>query len=334
MVASWKSRSNLRESATYTPRPPAIAPAPKYRTRSSICASDLVVHNAVDVEVQSPLRHESTVSVLTLEETIVDVEVNKVVAVTLYPTGDSASRSVGEPEHLVDLVEEDVPTSLKNIVGVLLLALQVKRRQVLVSRPVVVGLIEDDAIRRGVTILENRLCRLAVHHELLSGNRDSLEDSVLTELSLDLLLVRLEGLVNSGVGGSQRGVPLEHDAVTSSQSSDRSSAQNQRRSVQLTELGRHSSIQDNLVVCGILISELTLFLGLMDLDEKRSLLRHSLFKLEGGLGSENGGPDEASGASNSQDCRSVLAEHQRSPTDDTGCEGEIHLILPAFLSRR
>ena len=128
---------------------------------------------------------------------------------------------MGEPQHLVDLVEEDVTTSLENIVRVLLLALEVQHGQVLVSRPVDVLVIEDNAIGRDSVDSRDGFESHLVLGEVLVGDRhNSVQHRVLTELGLDLLLVCLEGLVNSSVGGSQRGIPLEHDAVSSHQGGD------------------------------------------------------------------------------------------------------------------
>nr|DAY24521.1 MAG TPA: hypothetical protein [Caudoviricetes sp.] len=297
--------------------------------------SDLVVHHAVDVEVQRPLGDGTTVLVLTLEGALEDVEIDEVVAVTLDPASHSTSGSVGEPEHLVDLVEEDVPTSLKNIIRVLLLALEVQHRQVLVRGPVDVLVVEDNAIGRDSVNSRNGLESHLVLGEVLVGDRhDGVQHRVLTELGLDLLLVGLEGLVDSGVSCSQRGVPLEHDSVTGDQRGDRGRPKNQGGGIKLRQLGGHSGVEDDLVASGVLVGELTILVGLVDLDEKGSLLGEGLLNLESGLGRENSGTDKANGTSGGQNGGGVLAENQSSASGETCNNSEIHLIRPASLSRR
>nr|DAI41562.1 MAG TPA: hypothetical protein [Caudoviricetes sp.] len=297
--------------------------------------SDLVVHHAVDIEVQRPLGDSTTVLVLTLEGALEDVEVDEVVSVTLDPTSHSTSGSVGESEHLVDLVEEDVPTSLQNIIRVLLLALEVQHRQVLVRGPVDVSVIEDNAIGRDSVDSSNRLEGQLVVSDLVLGVGDEgVDHSVLAELSLDLLLVGLEGLVDSGVRCSERGIPLEHDAVTGDQRGDRGGTENKGGGIKLRQLGRHSGVEDDLVPCGVLVSELAVLVGLVDLDEKGGLLSQSLLNLEGCLGGENRGTDEANRTSGGQNSGGVLAENQSCASSEAGDNSEIHLIRPAFLSRR
>nr|DAT14348.1 MAG TPA: hypothetical protein [Bacteriophage sp.] len=297
--------------------------------------SDLVIHHAVDIEVQRPLGDSTTVLVLTLEGALEDVEVDEVVAITLDPASHSTSGSVREPEHLIDLVEEDVPTSLENIVRVLLLALEVEHRQVLVSRPVDVLVVEDNPVRRDLVDGSNRLeGQLIVRDLILSVGDEGVDHSVLAELGLDLLLVGLEGLIDSGVCSSQRGVPLQHDAVTGDQGSDRGRPKNQGGGIKLRQLGGHSGVEDNLVPSGILVGELAVLVGLVYLDEKSSLLSQSLLNLEGCLGGENRGTDKADGTSGGQNGGGVLAEDQSSASGETGNNSEIHLIRPASLSRR
>ena len=242
---------------------------------------------------------------------------------------------MGEPEHLVDLVEEDVPTSLKNIVRVLLLALEVEHSQVLVSRPVDVLVVEDNAVGRdSVNSRDGLESHLVLGEVLISDRHDGVQHRILTELGLDLLLVGLEGLVNSGVRCSERGVSLEHDAVTGDQRGNRGRPKNQGGGIKLCQLGGHSGVEDDLVPSGILVGELSVLVGLVDLDEKSSLLGQSLLNLESCLGGENSGPNEADSTGCGQDCGGVLAENQPSASGETGNNSEIHLIRPAFLSRR
>nr|DAS59979.1 MAG TPA: hypothetical protein [Caudoviricetes sp.] len=297
--------------------------------------SDLVVHHAVDVEVQRPLGDGTTVLVLALKGSLEDVEVDEVIAVTLDPSSHSTGRSVGESEHLVHLIEEDVTTSLKNIIRVLLLALEVEHRQILIGGPVHVLIIEDNAIGRdSVDSRDGLESHLVLGEVLVSYRDDSVQHRVLTELGLDLLLVGLEGLVDSGVRCSERCVPLKHDAVTGDQRSDRGRPKNQGWGIKLRQLGGHSGVEDNLVPSGILVGELAVLVGLVDLDEKSGLLSQSLLNLEGCLGGENGGPDEANCTSGGQNSGGVLAENQSSTSGETSNNSEIHLIRPAFLSRR
>ena len=75
-------------------------------------------------------------------------------------------------------------------------------------------------------------------------------------------------------------------------------------------------------------------MGLVDLDEKSGLLGQSLLNLEGCLGGENGGTDEADSTGCGQDGGGVLTENQSSASSEAGDNSEIHLIRPAFLSRR
>ena len=75
-------------------------------------------------------------------------------------------------------------------------------------------------------------------------------------------------------------------------------------------------------------------MGLVDLDEKSGLLSQSLLNLEGCLGGENCGADEANSTGCGKDGGGVLAENQSSASGETGNDSEIHLIRPAFLSRR
>ena len=75
-------------------------------------------------------------------------------------------------------------------------------------------------------------------------------------------------------------------------------------------------------------------MGLVNLDEKGGLLSQSLLNLEGCLGGENRGTDKANSTGCSQDSGGVLAENQSSASGETGNNSEIHLIRPAFLSRR
>ena len=242
---------------------------------------------------------------------------------------------MGEPEHLVDLVEEDVATSLENIIRVLLLALEVEHSQVLVSRPVDVLVVEDNPVRRDLINSSNRLEGHLVVSDLVLGVRDeSIDHSILAELSLDLLLVGLEGLVNSGVSSSQRGIPLEHYAVSSHQRGDGGGTKNQGGGIKLRQLGGHSGIENNLVPSGVLVVELAILVGLVDLNKKRSLLSQSLLNLEGCLGGENRGADKTDSTSGGQNGRGVLAENQSSASSEAGDNSEIHLIRPASLSRR
>ena len=75
-------------------------------------------------------------------------------------------------------------------------------------------------------------------------------------------------------------------------------------------------------------------MSLVYLDEKSSLLSQSLLNLEGCLGGENSGPDEADSTGCSQNGGGVLAENQPSASSEAGNNSEIHLMRPAFLSRR
>nr|DAY33972.1 MAG TPA: hypothetical protein [Caudoviricetes sp.] len=297
--------------------------------------SDLVVHHAVDVEVQRPLGDGAAVLVLALEGALEDVEVDKVVTITLDPASHSTGRSVGEPKHLVDLIEEDVSASLKNIIRVLLLALEVQHRQVLIGGPVHVLVVEDNAIGRdSIDSRDGLESHLVLGEVLVSYRHNSVQNRVLTELGLDLLLVGLESLVNSGVRCSERGVTLQHDTVTGDQGSNRGRPKNQGGGIKLRELGGHSGVEDDLVPSGILVRELTVLMGLVDLDEKCGLLSQSLLNLESGLGGENRGTDKANGTSSGQNGGGVLAEDQSSTSSETGNNSEIHLIRPASLSRR
>ena len=228
-----------------------------------------------------------------------------------------------------------MPTSLKNIVRVLLLALEVKHRQVLIGGPVHVLVIEDNTIGRDSVDSRDGLKSHLILGEVLIGDRhDGIQHRVLTELGLDLLLVGLEGLVDSGVSCSQRGVPLEHDAVTGDQRGNRGRPKNQGGGIKLRQLGCHSGVEDNLVPSGVLVGKLSVLVGLVDLDEKGGLLSQSLLNLEGCLGGENRGPDEADSTGCSQDGWGVLAENQSGASSETGNDSEIHLMRPAFLSRR
>ena len=75
-------------------------------------------------------------------------------------------------------------------------------------------------------------------------------------------------------------------------------------------------------------------MGLVDLDEKSSLLSKSLLNLEGCLRGENRGANKANCTSGGQNGGGMLAENQSSAPGETGDNSEIHLIRPAFLSRR
>ena len=250
--------------------------------------------------------------VLALEDAVRDVEVDEVIAITLNPAGNSASRSVGKAKHLVYLVEEDVTASLKNIVGVLLLALEVQDGQVLISGPVDVVGAEHNPVGRNTS----RSVRYGLDVEtvasefLLSLGGNRLEDGLLPELGLDLLLVGLECLVDCSVGGSQGGITLQHDAVTRSKRGDRCGTENKRGGIKLPELGQHTGVEDDLIVGGVLVGELTLLVGLVDLDEQRGLLGDSLLDLESGLGSENRGSDETDSSSGGEDSGCVLGQNQ------------------------
>ena len=118
------------------------------------------------------------------------------------------------------------------------------------------------------------------------------------------------------------------------QRSNRGRPKNQGGGIKLRQLGGHSGVKDNLVPSGVLVCELAVLMGLVDLDEKGGLLGQSLLNLEGRLGGENGGPDKSNGTSGGKNGRGVLAENQSSASSETGDNSEIHLIRPAFLSRR
>ena len=75
-------------------------------------------------------------------------------------------------------------------------------------------------------------------------------------------------------------------------------------------------------------------MSLVDLDEKGCLLSQSLLNLESCLGGENRGPDKANSTGGSQNSGGVLAENQSCASSEAGDNSEIHLIRPAFLSRR
>ena len=207
--------------------------------------------------------------------------------------------------------------------------------QVLIGRPVDVGVVKDNSVRRDTVYSSDSLeSHLVIGEVLISSRHKSVENSVLTKLGLDLLLVGLEGLVHSGVRCCERGVALQHDPVTGDQRSDRGRPKNQGGGIKLGKLGAHSSVEDYLVVQGVLVRELSILVGLVDLDEKSGLLSNGLLNLESSLGGENSGPDEADSASCSQDGGGVLTENQSSASSETGDNSEIHLIRPAFLSRR
>ena len=207
--------------------------------------------------------------------------------------------------------------------------------QVLVSRPVDVLVIEDNAIGRdSVDSRDGLESHLVLSKVLISDRHDGVKHRVLTELGLDLLLVGLEGLVDGSVGCSQRGITLEHDPVSGDQRGDRGCTQNKGGGIKLRQLGGHSSVENDLVPSGVLISQLAVLVGLVDLDEKGGLLGQSLLNLEGCLGGENSGPDETNGTGCSQNSWGVLAEDQSSASSEAGNNSEIHLIRPASLSRR
>ena len=122
--------------------------------------------------------------------------------------------------------------------------------------------------------------------------------------------------------------------MTRGQRGDRGGTKNKRRGVQLPELGQHASVEDDLVVSGVLVRELALLVGLVDLDEQRGLLSDGLLDLKSGLGCENRGPDEADSSSGGEDGGCVLGQNQRGTPSDASNNSEIHLIRPASLSRR
>ena len=168
--------------------------------------------------------------------------------------------------------------------------------KVLVSRPVVVRLVEDDPIRRdSVNGGDSLHCQLVLGEVLLGSGDKGIDHCVLTELRLNLLLVGLEGLVDSSVSGSQGCIPLEHNAVASCQRNDGRRTKNQGGGIKLRQLSGHSGVEDHLVVKGILVLELAGLVSLMDLDEECCLLSDGLLDIQRGLGCENCGADEPSG---------------------------------------
>ena len=207
--------------------------------------------------------------------------------------------------------------------------------QVLICGPVDVIVVEDNPVRRNLVDSCNSLKgQLVVSDLVLSVGDKGVDNSVLAELGLDLLLVGLEGLVNSGVGGSQRCVPLEHDTVSSHQRGDGGGTENKGGGIKLRQLCGHSGVEDNLVPSCVLVGELAVLVSLVDLDEKSSLLSQSLLNLEGRLGGKNCGTDKSNGTGGSQNGGGVLAEDQSSASSETGNNSEIHLIRPTSLSRR
>src|SRR5690606_39950041 len=111
--------------------------------------SDQVVDDAVDVKVQQNCRLftvDEHVATLRIPE---QAEVHVVVAVlTENPTNDLTRRRTRQTKHVIDLVEEEMPTRLEKVVRVSLLNVQEDTVVLSARVPVRVELVEEPCIDR------------------------------------------------------------------------------------------------------------------------------------------------------------------------------------------
>nr|AIE38794.1 hypothetical protein [Siphovirus contig89] len=206
---------------------------------------NLVVDNAVDVEVEDELgdlTSEDRVVVAVVEYLeVAELDDSVAVLVVVDPTHHGTGRGRRQAEALVHIIQEQIPTSPQDVIGVVLLSVEDHEAIVLVPLPGFRVLVEHDSIGRDAE-LTHELLRLeleltprlvvVVHLRLVKGVGVSLGENtlglLLTEALLDTVLVVAEGLLETGVGHGQTRNPVCGNAVRQDQRNGGGCTQAQR----------------------------------------------------------------------------------------------------------
>lgn len=260
-------------------------------------------------------------------------EVNEIIADgvlrVINPAHGGASLGALEPQHVIDLVEKEVPLSAELIGSLSLEGLQIVAVLLGVFPPIGVALVEDlgvGAVLGGVPaglgniggLLDLLLLALAVRNSLLNFLGLDVVAKLLFHLLAEALqntaTVVLEGLIHCRISRRQGDIALLHDVVAGQDAGDGSRAQQDRRRIQLGELDAGLDVSDSQILLAVLVGVGLAGVGhavlarLVDGADRVVGLLDDLAGLGRGLASQNGACDGADDAQTHKDLRALPLE--------------------------